>query len=146
MALLTILGEHPLSCCRVRAGGLLACLLATTACGPVRSLIVEAPDVINPVCLGSAVGIGATPAVRQVSPLSNRLSAENTTYATGVGSVSRWKNINVFQENVMEQVKGSRRRAVNDLTLDVTNLHVNALFYITSKLFVEVHGTVVELE
>lgn len=131
---------------RARATGALAAVAMAFGCGPVQSLPVQAPDVINPVCLSTALGRGATPAVRTVASLSNRLSAEQTSYATGAGSASRWKTVNVFQENVMEQVKGSHQRAVRDVTIDLTNLHVNALFYITTKLFVDVRGTVVELE
>ncbi len=120
-------------------------MLALTGCGAVRSLVVQTPDVVNPVCVGRAVGVGGTPAPRQIGTLANTLSAETTSFATGAGTASRWKTVNAFQESVMEQVKGSNRRAVNDVTIDVTNLHVDALFYITTKLFVQVHGNVVEL-
>jgi hypothetical protein len=117
-----------------------------TACGAVQALPVQAPDLVNPVCMSTVVGRGATPGTRTIGPLANRLSAEQTSYATGAGSASRSKTVSVFQENVLEQVKGTDRRAVRDVAIDVTNLHVNALFYITTKLFVDVHGTVVELQ
>lgn len=125
---------------------IVAALLLSFGCNAVHILPVQTPDVINPVCVGSRIGIGATPTAREVAPISNRLSAEQTTVAAGYGTATRSKTVNAFQENVMEHVKGSHRRAVRNVTVDVTNLHIYALFYIADKLFVDVHGTVVELE
>src|SRR6185436_9897356 len=75
-----------------------------TACGAVQALPVQAPDLVNPVCMSTVVGRGATLGTRTIGPLANRLSAEQTSYATGAGSASRSKTVSVFQENVLEQV------------------------------------------
>ena len=120
--------------------------ILATGCGAVHSVAVQAPDVINPVCMGTSVSVGAAAPARKIGDLSNRLSAETTTHSVGYATATRSKNVNVFQEQVMERVKGSHDRAVNDLTIDVTKLHVYAIFYVTDKLFVDINGNVVELQ
>ena len=98
-----------------------AVLLMLCGCGTTGKLVVETPDLINPVCLSSRVALVETTAARRVGNVDSEAKEDWFSFLIGLFHSEVREKTNNIQSELLNVTRGHRDQAVRNVQVTVEN-------------------------